>query len=171
MVQSVLDVPQELILGVAMGLEDADELASRYGIDGARWEKLKAWKPFTDAVAHQRAQLEQTGVTFRIKARALTEDVFEDAYKIARSNDSSLMQKLEFIKIGSKLGDMEPKQAAQVDAGPGFSITINLGNSSPAPKTINMPAQSVDEVKVIEKTESKPKRKGKVKVVSEERVE
>lgn len=164
-----LDVPQELILAIAIGMEDPDELASRYGFEGARWKKLKEWKPFSDAVAKQRAELEQTGVTFKIKAKALTEDVFEDAYKIARSNDATLLQKLEFIKLGAKLGDMEPKASAQVQAGPGFSITINLGNMSKKPETIDMSAEDVDEVKVIEQTEAleqvvaadKPKRKKK----------
>lgn len=163
-----LDVPQEMILAVAIGMEDAQEIASRYGFEGARWEKLQSWKPFNDAVAKQRSELETSGMTFRIKAKALTEDVFEDAYKIARSNDATLLQKLEFIKLGAKLGDMEPKQSAQVAAGPGFSITINLGETK-KPQTIDMAA--VEEVKTIEQTEAleqvvqadKPKRKKKVK--------
>ena len=165
-----LDVPQELILGIAMGMEDPDEVASRYGFEGPKWDKLKAWKPFNDAVAKQRTEFETSGMTFRIKAKALTEDVFEDAYKIARSHESTLMQKLEFVKLGAKLGDMEPKQTAQVNAGPGFSITINMGDMSKKPQTIDMSAESVDEVKVIEQTEAleqvvaadKPKRKKKV---------
>ena len=132
-----LDVPQEMVLAVAIGMEDATEIASRYGFEGARWDKLRQWKPFNDAVAKQRAELETSGMTFRIKAKALTEDVFEDAYKIARSNDSTLLQKLEFVKLGAKLGDMEPKTNAAVQAGPGFSITINLGNT-PAQKTIDI---------------------------------
>lgn len=163
-----LDIPQELILGIAVGMEDPDEVASRYGFDGARWEKLQAWKPFNDAVAKQRSELEASGMTFRIKAKALTEDVFEDAYKIARSNDATLLQKLEFIKLGAKLGDMEPKTNAAVASGPGFSITINMG-STPAQKTIDIPA--AEEIKQIEQSEAleqvveadKPKCKKKVK--------
>ena len=167
-----LDVPQELILAVAIGLEEPADIASRYGFVGDRWEKLRLWKPFTDAVAKQRAELEQSGVTFKIKAKALTEDVFEDAYKIARSNDATLMQKLEFIKLGAKLGDMEPKASTQVQAGPGFSITINLGNVSKKSEIVDMSAehvQEVDTIKQIEQTEAleeviqadKPKRKKK----------
>lgn len=127
-----LNVPQELILQVAIGMEDPAEVASRYGFNIDEWKKLEQWKPFQDAVAKQKSELEQSGLTFRIKAKALTEDVFEDAYKIARSNDSTLMQKLEFIKLGAKLADMEPKNTSQVAAGPGFSISINF--SSPKPE-------------------------------------
>jgi hypothetical protein len=160
-----LEVPQELILAIAMGMEDPKEIASRYGYEGLKWEMLSAWKPFTDAVATKRSELETSGITFKIKAKALTEDVFEDAYKIARGNDATLLQKLEFVKLGAKLGDMEPKTNTQAVAGPGFSITINL---SP-PKTDALIVDTVEEVAQIEQAEAitdvivadKPKRKKK----------
>ena len=160
-----LEVPQELILAIAMGMEDPKEVASRYGYEGLKWEMLKAWKPFTDAVAAKKAELETSGITFKIKAKALTEDVFEDAYKIARSNDATLLQKLEFIKLGAKLGDMEPKTNVQTQTGPGFSITINIA----PPKNERVIDSDVTEVAQIEQAEAieevivadKPKRKKK----------
>ena len=145
-----LDVPQELILAIAIGMENPAEVASRYGFEGVQWEKLQAWKPFADAVAAKRAELEQSGITFKIKAKALTEDVFEDAYKIARGNDATLLQKLEFIKLGAKLGDMEPKTNTQVQTGPGFSITINLSS----PKNEKVVDADVAEVAQIEQAET-----------------
>ena len=154
-----LDVPQELILTIAMGMEDPREIASRYGFEGARWEKLQAWKPFRDAVAQKVAELETSGITFKIKAKALTEDVFEDAYKIARSNDATLLQKLEFVKLGAKLGDMEPKTNTQAVAGPGFSITINL---SPQKTERDISAEVEEVVQVEQIEEVKPKKKKKV---------
>jgi len=150
-----LEVPQELILAIAMGMEDPKEIASRYGYEGLKWEMLNGWKPFIDAVASKKAELETSGITFKIKAKALTEDVFEDAYKIARSNDATLLQKLEFVKLGAKLGDMEPKTNVQTQAGPGFSITINLAPPKAEPIVID----NVEEVEQIE--EVKPKRKKK----------
>ena len=139
-----LDIPQEMILAVAIGMEDPVDIAARYGFDSARWKALEAWKPFNDAVAKQRAELEQNGVTFRIKAKALTEDVFEDAYKIARSNDATLLQKLEFVKLGAKLGDMEPKASAQVASGPGFSITINLAPLEKKQEAIDITPKQIE---------------------------
>jgi hypothetical protein len=126
-----LSPSQELIMNIAIGMEEPEVLAARYGIEGEAWEKLKDYKPFWMAVDKQRAELEASGITFKIKAKALTEDVFEEAYKIARGNDATLMQKLEFIKLGAKLADMEPKASSQIASGPGFSISINF--SSPKP--------------------------------------
>jgi hypothetical protein len=107
-------------------LEEPKDIAFRYGIVGQAWEDLKAWVPFQNTVATQKAEYEKSGFTFKVKARVLTEDVFEQAYKFAKSSETSLLQKLEFVKLGAKLADMEPKQNSQVQAGPGFSIVINL---------------------------------------------
>jgi hypothetical protein len=149
----ILDVPAEMVVEIATGMEEPRDIASRYGFEDAQWEKLAVWKPFLDAVGQQRAALEKEGYTFRIKVRALTEDVFTDAYKIARGNDTTLLQKLEFVKLGAKLGDMEPKQTVQAQVGAGFSITINMGN---------MPEKEVKTVKkaikVAEITDLEPKK-------------
>ncbi len=36
-----LEVPQELILAIAMGMEDPKEVASRYGYEGLKWENAQ----------------------------------------------------------------------------------------------------------------------------------
>lgn len=142
-----LSIPAEMIVEIATGFEDPKVIASRYGFDDAQWEKLSQWKPFLDSVASQKNEFELNGNTFRLKAKVLTEDVFENAYKIAKSHDATLMQKLEFVKLGAKLADMEPKPAAkEVAQGSGFSITINMGtHKSKDSQTIDItPAQIED---------------------------
>ena len=133
---SPLSFPGDLVIALATGLEEPDVVAARYGFEGRDWDQLKKWKPFQAAVQAQIAEFEKNGATFKLKAKALTEDVFEEAYKIARGNDASLLQKLEFIKLGAKLADMEPKANTQVAAGPGFSISINF---SQPPKHVEQP--------------------------------
>jgi hypothetical protein len=128
-----LEIPSEMVAEIAAGLEEPRDIAFRYGIAGAAWEDLQKWIPFQNAVAAQRAEYDKSGFTFKIKAKLLTEDVFEQAYKFAKSSDTSLLQKLEFIKVGAKLADMEPKNTAQPVAGPGFSITINLAEPAAQP--------------------------------------
>lgn len=140
-----LNVPSEMVAEIAAGLEDPADIAFRYGIAGKCWQDLTKWPPFQNAVAAQKAEYEKNGFTFKVKAKVLTEDVFEDAYKLARSNETSLLQKLEFVKLGAKLADMEPRPNAQVAAGPGFSITINLGENPKLEKqVIEMPVEALD---------------------------
>lgn len=139
-----LTASQEMILQIALGMEHPEEIAARYGIEGDEWKKLSEYRPFQIAIDKQRAELEASGLTFRVKAKALTEDVFEEAYKIARSNDATLMQKLEFIKLGAKLADMEPKASAQVASGPGFSISINFSTPKPENKVIDITPKELE---------------------------
>jgi len=134
-----LTISSEMVAEIAAGLEDPKDIAFRHGIAGQAWEELKNWPPFQNAVATQKAEYEKSGFTFKMKARLLTEDVFDQAYKFAKSTETSLLQKLEFIKVGAKLGEMEPKPTAATAAGPGFSITINLANNAQKqPETIDM---------------------------------
>lgn len=134
-----LSIPSEMVAEIAAGLENPRDIAFRYGIAGKAWDDLEKWVPFQNAVATQKAEFEKSGFTFKIKAKVLTEDVFEEAYRAAKSNNSTLLQKLEFVKVGAKLADMEPKNTAQVAAGPGFSITINLAPpAAPKEKTIDI---------------------------------
>jgi hypothetical protein len=51
----------------------------------------------------------------------------DQVYLLASSPDASLGQKHEVLKTLSKLGGLEPKEEKQVQTGPGFSISIDLG--------------------------------------------
>ena len=139
-----LTVPSEMVAEIAAGLEEPKDIAFRYGIAGEAWDDLSKWAPFQNAVASQKAEYEKSGFTFKVKAKMLTEDVFEDAYKRARSSDATLLQKLEFVKLGAKLADMEPKNTQAVASGPAFSITINMGDEAAKPKTIDITPKNVE---------------------------
>lgn len=141
-----LSIPSEMVAEIAAGLEEPSDIAFRYGIAGEAWKQLQSWVPFQNAVATQKAEFEKSGFTFKVKARVLTEDVFDEAYKAAKSSHSTLLQKLEFIKVGAKLADMEPKTNQAAVAGPGFSITINLGEPAKRVETIDMTPERVQEI-------------------------
>jgi hypothetical protein len=138
-----------MVAEIAAGLEEPRDIAFRYGIAGKAWDELQKWVPFQNAVATQKAEYEKNGFTFKVKAKVLTEDVFEEAYRHAKSNQSTLLQKLEFIKVGAKLADMEPKTNQAVANGPGFSITINLGDVSKKPEVIDMTPERVEKIEEI----------------------
>jgi len=128
----LIHISTELVAEVAKGLDDPEEVAARYGVTGAAWEELSTWQPFLNAVASQQAAFRDGGQLFQLKARILTEDVFEKAYLAACSDQTTLLQKLEFIKTGMKLGDMEPKQAATASVqGSGFSVNIVFSPPTP----------------------------------------
>jgi hypothetical protein len=158
-----MDVPAQLVAELAIGVDSPDEIASRFGIDGRKWEALKTWKPFLDAIDQQRAEFERSGYTFRVKS-AMKADAISDALFVqAMRNDATLLQRLEALKVFAKLGELEPNPKATAPTGPTFSITIDLGSQGTktiqATATVSEPEQIEAEDAVViaeEAPEAKP---------------
>ena len=115
-----------MLLQLATGMEDEFEVANRFGFSAERYTVLKEWAPFKAQLEAKRAELKQSGVTFRIQAQFMAEDLARDVYKSAKSAESTFVQKLEALRTFTKLGDLEPKANAIQATGPAFSIQINL---------------------------------------------
>jgi hypothetical protein len=145
-------VPQEMVYSIAMGLEEPVDIAARHGFVGERWEQLQAWKPFRDAVAAQRAELEKTGVTFRIKQALKADMLSEKVFVEAMGPDIPLTQRMEALRLFAKLGNLEPKEEkAQGAGGTTFAISIDLGAqsvsiSSEQPKQVEAPRYPAEDV-------------------------
>lgn len=125
-----LHADPKFILELASGLEDGDTLARKYGYPEARWLKLKDDPAFQLVVEQKRTELKNTGYVFKAKAALCAEDLLEDIYTRAKDPDTPLTQKLDAFKTFTKLGGLEPKEDKNVAVGPGFQITINLGDAS-----------------------------------------
>jgi hypothetical protein len=128
--RAMVQIPAELVVAIAQGLEDPDDIAERFGFTGQKWAQLREYAPFKAAVAGKVAELEKSGWVFRQKAAMGAEMVMEQVIVSAMSHDVSLVQKLETLKTLAKLGNLEPKEDKQVQAGAGFQIQINLGDHS-----------------------------------------
>ena len=136
-----LDVPPQLVWECAAGLEDPDALAARFDFTGEKWERLKQWPPFIHAVQAQRAEFERNGMTFRLKAGLMAEEMMSQMFKQAIANDTSVMQKLSVFNSLVDVAGLKPDKKAvdpSAQAAPKFSITINIPQTGgPAPITID----------------------------------
>jgi hypothetical protein len=136
-----LDVPAQLVWECAAGVEDPTVVAERFGFEGDKWARLSQWPPFIQAVQRQRAEFEREGVTFRLKAGLMAEQVMDQMFKQAVGTESSILQKLSVFNALVDVSGLKPekKGAQQADAGaaPRFSITINIPNAGPTPVTID----------------------------------
>lgn len=124
-----LDVPPQLVWECAAGLEDPDSIAARFNFEGAKWERLKQWPPFIHAVQNQRAEFERNGMTFRLKAGLMAEEMMAQMFKQAISNDSTILQKLSVFNSLVDVAGLKPDKKAvdtTVQSAPKFSITINI---------------------------------------------
>lgn len=134
-----LDVPAQLVWEVAAGVEDPAIIAARHGFEGDKWERLAQWAPFITAVQQQRAEFERNGITFRLKAGLMAEQMMDQMFKQAISNDSTILQKLSVFNSLVDVAGLKPDKKAQADSAnqaPKFSITINIPQG-PTPLTID----------------------------------
>jgi len=136
-----LDIPPQLVWECAAGLEVPADVAARFGFTGERWERLQQWPPFIHAVQNQRAEFERNGMTFRLKAGLMAEEMMSQMFKQAIANDTSIMQKLSVFNSLVDVAGLKPDKKAMdtnVQAAPKFSITINIPQTGgPAPITID----------------------------------
>jgi len=136
-----LDVPPQLVWECAAGLEDPVAIAARFGFEGEKWERLSQWPPFITAVQAQRSEFERNGMTFRMKAGMMADEVMSQMFKQVVANDTTVLQKLSVLNTltdiaGLKAPKVDP--AAGAAAAPKFSITINIpATSGPTPVTID----------------------------------
>jgi hypothetical protein len=135
-----LDIPPQLVWECAAGLENPADVAARFGFEGDKWERLSQWPPFITAVQAQRSEFERNGVTFRLKAGLMAEEMMSQMFKQAIGVDSTILQKLSVFNSLVDVAGLKPDKK-QVDttanAAPKFSITINFPNQQPTPVTID----------------------------------
>ena len=138
---STLDVPAQLVWECAAGVEDPTQIAARFGFEGDQWARLSQWPPFIQAVQRQRAEFEREGVTFRLKAGLMAEQVMDQMFKQAVGTDSTILQKLSVFNSLVDVAGLKPEkksaQQADASAAPKFSITINIPSAGPTPVTID----------------------------------
>jgi len=125
-----IEIPPEMVVSMAQGMEDPQAIAEKHGFFGDRWEKLKVWKPFLDAVAHQRAELDKSGYTFRVKAAWKAEDLADDFYLKAKRPEATFQQVQQAVTFFTRIAGLEPKEEKVANSGEGFSVTINMNGQN-----------------------------------------
>lgn len=139
----MLDVPAQMVLEIAYGVEQPERVAEKFGFSPVEWEQLKGHDPFVRQVDEKKAELKASGYSFRMKAAIAAEDLLEDVYKAAKEEGSSFHTKLESVKFFARAAGLDQPVKQQQDTGPAFSITINLGNGQSV-QVNSTPAQQAD---------------------------
>jgi hypothetical protein len=110
--------------------ETVPELIQRHRISQDELVAFSKDPVFIKKVEHYRGEVQEKGLTFRMKARAQAEELLVTSWTLIHSPDVSAAVKADLIKQTVKWGGLEPKNEAETTAGGGVRITINL--NSPA---------------------------------------
>jgi hypothetical protein len=107
--------------------EELNELLQRHKLEQDDIITFSKDPVFLKKVEHYRGEVQEKGLTFRMKARAQAEELLVTSWTLIHSPDVSAAVKADLIKQTVKWGGLEPKNEADISAnGGGVRITINL---------------------------------------------
>lgn len=138
-----------------------EELLTTLGMTADEYEQLCENHTFVQYVDQYTVELTENGFSFAAKARVLAEDLLPTAYSMASDKLMPPPVRAKMIENLVEWGGLKPKQQqADVGAGTGFSITINLGSGA----VTTQKAEKV--VKHVEKTPEKAQKTPKLPKLS-----
>jgi hypothetical protein len=138
--EKALRVPAEMVLQIASGLDQPEEIAARYGYDADTFAKLKEWLPFVQEVAKVRAELEKSGYDFTLDSRLKAKELSNNIFLRAMASDATFGQVHDAFRTFTEFADLKPKQV-QSNTAPssaGFSINIVLNGDKGRPRNVTI---------------------------------
>lgn len=135
--RSPLRLSEQTLLDVAIGADPLHVIAARNGMDELELEALLLRPDVQKAVEARQAELSTKGEFFKLKARALAEDLIESVYMDARRAVDPKVR-LDAVKFLAMAGGVDkPEQTRQVGNGRQVSISIDLGAAGNARVTLD----------------------------------
>lgn len=142
---------------LAIGASDEREIFLRYGLSQEQAALLKEHELFKMSVAAASQELKESGMTFRLKAKVMAEDLLEEAYMIATDPLSPTAERVKLIQWAAKMADLEPAPKDKAQAvgigGGGFNLQIVLqqgGGAQGQVIDVSTPAPGGDVIKLLE---------------------
>ena len=112
---------------VAMKYEPLATVMERYDVTLEHMMLLKTHKPFLLAVKQFQREIQEQGITFKMKAKMLAEDLIDTAYLMSKDLTTPASVRMDGIKNIVRWAELEPQKNKE-DTGsmPTFAIQINL---------------------------------------------
>jgi hypothetical protein len=112
---------------VALKYHPLKVIMQQYGVDKHTMRRLAQHPPFIMALKNFKREIAEQGVTFRMKAKMMSEDLLETAYLMAKNPQVPSSVRTDNIKSIVKWADLEPKKDSDSGAGGAtFNLQINL---------------------------------------------
>lgn len=132
--------------------ETMQEILARHNIDPLMMAKFSADPVYLKKVEHYRTEIQEKGLTFKLKARAQAEELLTTSWMLIHDPSVSAAVKADLIKSTVKWAGLEPKGTEDNNgnnAG-GVRITINLGGQEHSANVIEGQTSEVTDVDAIE---------------------
>ncbi|MBT9176533.1 MAG: hypothetical protein DDT20_00852 [Firmicutes bacterium] len=110
--------------------EEPEAVFARYGYTPDQAIALLESRVFLVLLERVGAEVREQGLSFRAKARAISEDLLPHAYEIATDPQQSAAVRADLIKWSAKVAGHEPKEKDEVKGG-GFNLSITFAGQAP----------------------------------------
>jgi len=132
---------------LALGVDSADEIFSRYNISADEAVELLGNEPFIRAIKEFKTQVQESGITFKLKAKIQAEDLLTHSYQIATDPDMPPAVRADMIKWTANVAELGPKKDSAGGSG-GAALTLAItfaGDQPPSTMVIGQPEREAIE--------------------------
>jgi hypothetical protein len=114
----------QLILDIALESHDLHDLLQKYDLTEPDLDRLYALPQFKRELLNTRAELTQTGSSFRAHARVIAEEHLATMNELMNSPDVPVSQKVAIWQSMVRYASLEPAKAENALLAGGINITI-----------------------------------------------
>lgn len=123
---------ERLACELALHMEDPEAVFQRYGYTPESASELMESVAFTNLLSKVGTEIRENGLSFRMKAKAISEDLLPHAYDLATDPLCSSAVRADLIKWAAKVAGNEPAPPKGVEQGAGgFTLSITFAGQAP----------------------------------------
>lgn len=121
--------PPQLLVDLALGIEERATVAAKYGMDDAQLEALEKVEAFNSLLLITKGKLHEEGAIFKARAVAQAELLLEQTYRMAIDPSVAAGLRARLIELTVKWAGLDPEINAKqkhADANPVSAVQINI---------------------------------------------
>ena len=126
---------ERMAVELALHMDDAESIFASYHYTPDQAAELLESPAFVALLERVTKEVREQGLSFRMKARAIAEDLLPHAYEMATDASCSAAVRADLIKWASKVGDLDPKPTKD-DSKTGGGLTLSITFSGQQPQTV-----------------------------------
>lgn len=127
---------ERLAVELALQMEEPMETFKRHGLTPEQGAALLQSPGFAKILERMVTEVREQGLSFRMKARAIAEDLLPEAHDMATDPLVSSAVRLDAIKWTAKIADLEPRTKDEGARGGGGGLTLSITFTGQAPEKV-----------------------------------
>ena len=122
---------EQLACELAMHVEDPVAVFARYDYTPEQAAVMIEQPGFIALLERVEKEIRETGLSFKLKARAMAEGLLPEVYDMSTDPLVSSAVRLDGVKWVAKMAGFEPKEKDEGKTGGGFSLSITFAGQAP----------------------------------------